>query len=163
DVLALLPRELTAPVATRLMKFILRTKVKITDESATWQVTGLVAPYAPGSVAAVSPSTVRQIESQAQNWAAAQFAEASAAVGTSGGRSSAAAQLEEADSVVELPAASALMLPDAINSVSRSETTAIIRVGTAPARWLVVSPVGETLPLTGCGVDTREAWRLLDI
>jgi hypothetical protein len=162
DVLALLPRELASTVATRLAKFVLRTKVKITDDSAAWQVTGLVAPPITGS-SAVSASTATQIESQANNWAAAQFAQASAAAGAVGERSSAAAQLEEADSVVELPAASALILPDAINCVSCSETTAIIRVGTAPARWLVVSPAGEALPLAGCAAGTREGWRLLDI
>jgi hypothetical protein len=162
DVLALLPRELASPVATRLTKFVLRTKVKITDESAGWKVTGLVAPR-PGGASSVNASTAAQIESHANNWAAAQFAQATAAAGAIGERSSAAAQLEEADSVVDLPNASALILPDALNSVSRSETTAIIRVGTAPARWLVISPATEALPLTGCAVDTREAWRLLDI
>jgi tRNA-modifying protein YgfZ len=44
ELLALLPRELAAPVAARLSKFILRSKVSITDVSAAWQVRGLVAP-----------------------------------------------------------------------------------------------------------------------
>ena len=188
DVLGLLPRELASSVAARLMKFVLRTKVKIADESTGWKIVGLVAPYAgtegpnggvgsgaadtsaaAGSIAAGDGKSDEgvvneaEFEARAASWAAAQFAQASVAARAAGERSSAAAQLEEADSVVELPTASALMLPDAINSVSRSEATAVIRVGKAPARWLVVSPAGEALPLAGCAAGTREAWRLFDI
>jgi tRNA-modifying protein YgfZ len=43
DLLALLPRELAAPVASRLSKYVLRAKVKVTDESPSWRVIGLVA------------------------------------------------------------------------------------------------------------------------
>ena len=42
DLLALLPRELAPPVASRLSKFVLRAKVKIADESAAWRITGLI-------------------------------------------------------------------------------------------------------------------------
>jgi len=42
DILAVVPRELAGVVGSRLGKFILRAKVKIADESAGWQVTGLV-------------------------------------------------------------------------------------------------------------------------
>jgi tRNA-modifying protein YgfZ len=42
DVFAILPRELVASVAQRLGKFTLRAKVKLTDESAHWQVGGLI-------------------------------------------------------------------------------------------------------------------------
>ena len=41
DVLAILPRELAAPVAQRLGRFILRAKVKLTDNSAAWCIHGL--------------------------------------------------------------------------------------------------------------------------
>jgi hypothetical protein len=41
DVLAILPRELTTAVAARLTKFILRSKVKLADESAAWSLHGL--------------------------------------------------------------------------------------------------------------------------
>src|SRR5271168_3925331 len=44
DILAILPRELIATVASRLTKFVLRAKVKISDESSGWRLTGLVAP-----------------------------------------------------------------------------------------------------------------------
>ncbi len=44
EVLAVLPRELAAAVASRLAKFILRAKVKVADESAAWQIAGIIAP-----------------------------------------------------------------------------------------------------------------------
>jgi len=47
EVLAILPRELAAPTASRLAKFILRAKVSVADVSASWQVTGVVAPESP--------------------------------------------------------------------------------------------------------------------
>ncbi|HJS88375.1 MAG TPA: hypothetical protein VJ738_00230 [Steroidobacteraceae bacterium] len=48
DLLALLPRELTATVATRLSKYVLRARVKVTDESQSWTVKGLVASSIAG-------------------------------------------------------------------------------------------------------------------
>ena len=103
------------------------------------------------------------IEARGMSWAAAQFEEASAVAAAAGELISAAAQLEEVGSVVELPTASALMLPEAVNAQSRSGSTAIIRVGAAPARWLVVAPVGEVIPLSGCVAGDRNVWRLLDV
>ena len=44
EVLAILPRELADAVAARLRKYILRSKVRLTEESANWQVHGLIAP-----------------------------------------------------------------------------------------------------------------------
>ncbi|HEU5442535.1 MAG TPA: hypothetical protein VFU61_01840, partial [Steroidobacteraceae bacterium] len=43
DFLALLPRELAASAASRLSKYVLRAKVRVTDESQGWRVTGLIA------------------------------------------------------------------------------------------------------------------------
>jgi folate-binding protein YgfZ len=228
DVLAILPRELIGTVAARLVKFVLRAKVKIADESAGWRVAGLVAPHVgatgvgavgaagvgrvgassamsvsasgasaagatsgvgassmgasgvgvSGSASAGAPGaagtgsgaseelnadTAAEFEARATSWAVAQFQQASAAAAAAGELSSAAAQLEEAESVVPLPTASALMLPDAVNSQSRSGASAIVRVGAAPARWLVISPAGEAAPLGGCVAADRDAWRLLDI
>ena len=42
DLLAILPRELVVPVAQRLGKFILRSKVKLADESGQWSLSGLI-------------------------------------------------------------------------------------------------------------------------
>jgi tRNA-modifying protein YgfZ len=167
DVLAVLPRELTAIVASRLAKFVLRAKVKITDESSAWRVTGLVAPHSPppssNGGGAADAEVSAAFEARSMSWAAAQFANARAAATAAGEVSSAAAQLEEADSIVELPAASAFILPEALHAQSRSGATAIVRVGTTPARWLLLSPAEEPVPLSGCGVGERDAWRLLDI
>ncbi|HWZ62038.1 MAG TPA: hypothetical protein VNX02_03380 [Steroidobacteraceae bacterium] len=44
DVLAVLPRELVAPVLGRLSTFILRSKVVLTEDSAHWRFEGLVGP-----------------------------------------------------------------------------------------------------------------------
>jgi folate-binding protein YgfZ len=43
DLLAVLPRELAAPVAGRLSKYVLRARVKVSDESQSWRVRGLIA------------------------------------------------------------------------------------------------------------------------
>jgi folate-binding protein YgfZ len=97
------------------------------------------------------------------SWAAAQFASATAVAAAAGEASSVAAQLEEAESVVELPAASAFMLPDMLHAQARSGATVVVRVGETPARWLLLSPVDEPVPLSGVAVGEREAWRLLEI
>jgi folate-binding protein YgfZ len=201
DLLAILPRELTGPVAGRLAKFVLRAKVKITEESESWRLAGLIAPAerpvahesrssgseqpatsesqttgthtgAAGSAAdnpegaqagaSGAPGLEGAFESSARSWAGAQFEEANALATTVEERSSAAAQLEE-DSVVELPTASALMLPDIANAQTCSGTTVVIRVGVRQARWLVISPAGKTPALSGCVAAARDCWRLLDI
>jgi hypothetical protein len=167
DVLAILPRELLGTVAARLVKFVLRAKVKIADETAGWRVAGLVAPRAGGTrlgaVGVADAGTAAEFDARATSWAAGQFQQASAVAAAAGELSSAAAQLEEAESVVPLPTASALMLPDSVNSQSRSGASAIVRVGATPARWLVISPAGEAAPLGGCFAADRDEWRLLDI
>ena len=111
----------------------------------------------------LSPEAAAEFEARATSWAAAQFQQASAAAATAGELSLAAAQLEEAESVVPLPTASALMLPDAVHSQSVAGGTVIIRIGATPARWLVLSPAGEAAPLAGCVAADRDVWRLLDI
>jgi tRNA-modifying protein YgfZ len=64
DVLALLPRELIESVRQRLSKFVLRAKVKLTDESAHWQVAGLIsAGRAPGTALPAENGTAAHIES----------------------------------------------------------------------------------------------------
>jgi tRNA-modifying protein YgfZ len=49
DILALLPRELVPAVAARLTRYVLRAKVQLADDSASWRVQGIVgsAPYGP--------------------------------------------------------------------------------------------------------------------
>ena len=177
DVLAVLPRELVASVASRLTKFVLRAKVKITDESPGWSVSGLVAPHLASAGSNETPAARNgggasdlstgevsaAFEARSRSWAAAQFASATATAAAAGEASSAAAQLEEADSVVELPAASAFMLPDTLHAQASSGTAVLVRVGITPARWLLIAPAGEPAPLSGCAKGERDAWRLLDI
>ena len=52
EIYAVLPRELAAGVVQRLTKFVLRSKVRIADESASWRVLGGNA----GSMPAAAPS-----------------------------------------------------------------------------------------------------------
>jgi len=66
DLLAVLPRELIATVAMRLSKFILRAKVKLSDDSQSWHITGLLAagaetPAATAGVDAALPATVDSV------------------------------------------------------------------------------------------------------
>ncbi len=49
DFLVILPRELAPTVAARLLKFVLRAKVKIGDQSSAWRATGLAGPATPES------------------------------------------------------------------------------------------------------------------
>jgi folate-binding protein YgfZ len=49
EALAVLPRELVAPVASRLRAFILRSKVELADESSAWRIGGLIETAAPGA------------------------------------------------------------------------------------------------------------------
>lgn len=51
DLLAILPRELAATVMSRLAKFILRAKVKLSDESAQWAIEGVLAAEAAAGAA----------------------------------------------------------------------------------------------------------------
>src|SRR5262249_48870437 len=73
DLLAVLPRELVPTVIARLSKFILRAKVKLADESASWRLTGLLAGVdghaertpprapAPASLVAALPAGVDSV------------------------------------------------------------------------------------------------------
>lgn len=51
DILALVPRELLAPVAARLARFVLRSKVQLADDTAAWRLRGLVQAAAPAGLA----------------------------------------------------------------------------------------------------------------
>ncbi|MGP8033949.1 MAG: YgfZ/GcvT domain-containing protein [Steroidobacteraceae bacterium] len=55
EVLAVLPRELVAPVLARLSTFVLRSKVVLTDDSPAWRFEGLVQ-----SGASVAPASLPQ-------------------------------------------------------------------------------------------------------
>ncbi|MDB6089157.1 MAG: folate-binding protein [Gammaproteobacteria bacterium] len=144
DLLAILPRELAATVASRLSKFILRAKVKIVDESASWRVAGLVAPEA-GSGG--NPG-----EPVGSSLAAAQFDAATSI-----------AHFEGDSATIALESASAVMLPDTVGGQSQFDSSTVVRVGASPPRWLVISPADQTSPLPAVARAERDAWRLLDI
>ena len=55
ELLAVLPRELIAPVAQRLGRFILRAKVKLADESAQWTIRGVMQSAAADAHGAQTP------------------------------------------------------------------------------------------------------------
>jgi tRNA-modifying protein YgfZ len=74
DLLAVLPAELIAPVAARLSRFILRAKVKLTDESQQWHVHGLLGgedaalPSAANETARIGEASVVRLASGQARW-----------------------------------------------------------------------------------------------
>jgi tRNA-modifying protein YgfZ len=62
DLIAILPRELVAGVASRMSKFILRAKVKLSDESAGWSIAGLVAAREPPAALPAAPHAVARAD-----------------------------------------------------------------------------------------------------
>jgi folate-binding protein YgfZ len=60
-------------------------------------------------------------------------------------------------------AALAAALPAAVNGVTRIDATLAVRVSQSPARWLLVSPLGEPLALSGCRPTGTEVWQRLAI
>src|SRR5580658_7203527 len=65
DLLMILPRELSAPLLSRLSRFILRAKVKLADESGAWRVTPAVratdATPMPAATLPATPGAVAQV------------------------------------------------------------------------------------------------------
>jgi folate-binding protein YgfZ len=137
DLLAILPRELAPTVASRLSKFVLRAKVKIADESASWRVTGLAAPAQEVSVAKNSdagaanrgasvatagatdpgPGTSTAQDSSETSWAAAQFERASALVALPAGANAATPASMASDPGVSSWTAAQLAVADATISL----------------------------------------------
>lgn len=76
EVLAILPRELTAAVATRLRAFILRSKVVLEEDSAGWRFEGLIGPAQPlaqlpqesSGVARIGPTLAVRIGDADSRW-----------------------------------------------------------------------------------------------
>ena len=84
EVLGVLPRELVAPLISRLAKYILRAKVKLADDSSSWSIRGQIAadeaasaagtfndaalPEAPGMAARVDGSIALRLPGQAARW-----------------------------------------------------------------------------------------------
>ncbi len=98
DFIAVLPRELTSVLATRLAKFVLRAKVKIMDQSSAWRALGVIG----------------------------------------------------AESATE-----------ALAAVGSATAIAHARVGSSPARWLIVAPAESAVDAMTNG--DRDRWHRLDI
>lgn len=122
DVLAVLPRELAPAVAARLSKFVLRAKAKVTDASADWRFTGLIAPP--------------EARTNADGLPTGSPADASASAAT---------------------------LPAAMHGQAEIDSSFVVRVADAPARWLVATPVAMRSPATDRAVTDVESWRAFDI
>jgi tRNA-modifying protein YgfZ len=58
ELLAILPRELLATVAQRLGKFVLRSKVRLSDTSTQWTLAGLIEPAAAAAAPTGLPEAV---------------------------------------------------------------------------------------------------------
>jgi tRNA-modifying protein YgfZ len=71
DFIAILPRELVSALSARLSKYILRAKVKLSDDSAAWQVLGVLPRPAadpaadPHAALLPAPGGVRRIAGSA--------------------------------------------------------------------------------------------------
>ncbi len=62
EVLAILPRELAGVVATRLAKFVLRAKAKVSDASLEWEISGIESGGVAGEMAGAPIGTARRDE-----------------------------------------------------------------------------------------------------
>ena len=54
-------------------------------------------------------------------------------------------------------------LPAAVNSVTRIDASLALRVAQQPGRWLLVSPLAQPLPVSGCSPVGAEVWQRLAI
>jgi tRNA-modifying protein YgfZ len=63
DLLALLPQELIPLVVTRLSRYVLRAKVRISDDSTQWQILGFrgAAPELPGAARSLPYGSTRHL------------------------------------------------------------------------------------------------------
>jgi len=68
DVIAVLPRELAPVVAARLAKFVLRAKVKVSDQSAAWRVTGLIGSESASEINAPADSASARVGNAPARW-----------------------------------------------------------------------------------------------
>ena len=62
EVIAILPRELAGSVATRLAKFVLRAKAKVSDASLEWEISGIEHVGAAGEMASAPVGATRRDE-----------------------------------------------------------------------------------------------------
>jgi tRNA-modifying protein YgfZ len=149
DILAVVPRELAAGVASRLSKFVLRAKVKIVDESAAWRVSGLV-----GAATVATVPGVGGLGDAATAGAGAGLTRGDAAASaTAAGAVASGAQGELA--LLELSAS--------VGAQTRRDGALFACVGDQPPRWLVISPADAPSPVLDHSVGNLETWQRLDV
>jgi folate-binding protein YgfZ len=61
------------------------------------------------------------------------------------------------------PGAAADALPATVNGVTRIDASLALRVAQEPGRWLLVSPLAQPLPVSGCSPVGAEVWQRLAI
>jgi folate-binding protein YgfZ len=152
DILAVVPRELAAVVASRLSKFVLRAKVKVADESAAWRVSGLVG--AGGSGATTSGAAAAGAGAGLTTGDAAAMA-VSAAAATAATAAAVASGVHGALALRELPSS--------VGEQARGDGALYVCVGDQPPRWLVISPADGPSPVLDYPVGDAEAWQRLDV
>jgi folate-binding protein YgfZ len=146
DIVAVVPRELAGLVVSRISKFVLRSKVKITDESGRWRIGGVTKAT---KVAATGESAVAVSEAPATvNEPAAAVSEAPATVGKLS-----VAVREVSEAAVELPAA--------VGAQVRAGDAVFVRLAGEDRALVVFEPVGG-LP-TDSAVAGLENWRRLEV
>ena len=59
--------------------------------------------------------------------------------------------------------AAAAALPATVNGVTRIDASLALRVAQEPGRWLLVSPLAQPLPVSGCSPVGAEVWQRLAI
>jgi len=142
DILAVLPRELAAGVASRLGKFVLRAKVKVVDESAAWRVVGLVG---------ASPTAV----------ASTIVGAASSATGTG--------ELHDSADAVAAGSGDARRgrmpsdLPTAVGAQARVDGAVFVCVSDQPPRWIAISPVDAPSPVLDYPAADFATWQRLEV
>jgi folate-binding protein YgfZ len=69
-----------------------------------------------------------------------------------------------AGAAASAPASNAVdALPATVNGVTRIDASLALRVAEEPARWLLVSPLAQPPPVSGCGPVGVEVWQRLAI
>jgi len=149
DILAVVPRELAGVVASRLGKFVLRSKVKVADESAAWRVAGLVDVAAAGAAGAGGVADTRGATGTG------------ATAGTQGAANTGGAA--EASVFALAGGSAARELPLSVSAQARGDGAVFVCVGDQPLRWLVISPADGPGPVSSYPVGDRQTWLRLDI
>jgi len=176
DILAVLPRELAAGVASRLGKFVLRAKVKVVDESAAWRVVGLVGAEplvagasSGGADASAGTAAFAAAAAAAGPVGASPAAVASTIVGAASAAAGANGELHDSVDVATPGMAGAgrglapSELPTAVGAQARVDGTVFVCVSDQPPRWIAISPVDAPSPVLDYPAADFATWQRLEV